>query len=241
MLRFKSLSFHIVILHLVSFCFCFSALSSEHTIYLKTNMIPQVSQQDNQLLYNGKIWRNLYYNIRGDEFLFSKDFLKVTVYMNGKKFNNIDIKYDIYNDEIISMLNPGTYVQLNKEMVTGFDILFNNIKYHFTKLTNDSLLTLNGYVNVLYEGKTALYLKYKKEISLLAVENKYDEFNQVQFLYFMKDGISYRISGKKELFRLLNDKKIQIRDFIKQNKVKAKKNNPESFISILEYYDSLHQ
>jgi hypothetical protein len=241
MIKSKFLFLHLVTIPLVSFYFCLPVLSSDLGMCKQAIQIPQMPQQDKQLLYNGRVWRSLYYNVRGDEFLFSKDYLKGTVYINGKTFNNIDIKYDIYNDEIIIMLNLGTHIQLNKEMVTGFDIIFNNIKYRFTKLTIDSLSAINYYVNVLYEGKTALYLKYKKEIKELAIENKYDEFYQKQMLYFMKDGMSYRISGKKDLLRLLKDDNLQIRAFIKQQKIKTKNNKPESFIPILDYYDSLHQ
>jgi hypothetical protein len=199
----------------------------------------QIPQQDIQSLYNGRVWRSLYYNIRGDEFLFSNDFLKGNVTINGKTFNNIDLKYDIYNDEIISMVNLGTYVQLNKEMVTGFDIIFNNVIFRFIKLPADSMQILSGYVNVLYEGKTNLYLKNRKLIKELAVENKYDEFYQKDHLFLMKDGQYYRISGKREFFNLLSDKKLQIKDFIKQEKIKVKKKKPESYISVLKFYDSL--
>ena len=39
---------------------------------------------DIQLLYNGRAWRNLYYKIRGDQFLFSTEFLPGSVTVEGK-------------------------------------------------------------------------------------------------------------------------------------------------------------
>ena len=206
---------------------------------INNNPILQQPQQDYQLLYNGRIWKNLYYNIRGDEYLFSKDFLHGSVTMNGKTFNNVDLKYDIYNDELILMVNAATYIQLNKEMVTAFTLDYSNTVYNFRKLPSNSQSALSGYVNILYEGKTSLYLKFRKEILKLAVDHKYDEFNQIQSLFLNRDGQYNKISGKGDFLNLLDDEKVNIREYIKSDKIKLNKKRPESFISILKYYDSL--
>jgi hypothetical protein len=44
---------------------------------------------ENQTLYNGKIWRNLYNLVQGDQFLFSKDFLPGSLTIKGKTFNDV--------------------------------------------------------------------------------------------------------------------------------------------------------
>jgi len=123
----------------------------------------QDTLKDVQTLYNGVIWTNLYYRIKEDQFLFSKDLLPGSVSMNGKTFKNLLVRYDIYNDEIMIPTNRGLILQLNKEMVDSFSLNFNGIKYNFVNLRNDST-RLNGYANLLYKGKTALFVKYRKEI-----------------------------------------------------------------------------
>lgn len=207
--------------------------------YSQHEISQQVPQEDNQLLYNGKIWKNLYYNIEGDEYLFSEDFLTATVTMNGKNFNNLNLRYDIYNDELILMVNAATSIQLNKEMVTAFTLEYNNTIYNFRKLSTTNQSAISGYINILYEGKTNLYLKYRKEILYLAVDHKYDEFNQLKNLYLNRDSQYYKISGKRDFLKLLDDQKNKIREYVKSEKIKIKKNRPESFISVLKYYDSL--
>src|SRR5665647_118758 len=136
------------------------------------------SQQDplkeNQILYNGKVWRNLYYNVKGDQFLFSSEYLNGSLSINGKTYKNLSINYDIYNDEIITPTNHSSILQMNKEMVDSFTLVFGVKTYSFINITEDSLAGIKGYVNVLYTGKSALYIKYKKEIQLLAVDDKYD-------------------------------------------------------------------
>jgi hypothetical protein len=138
------------------------------------------------------------------------------------------------------MISAATYIQLNKEMVTAFTLDYNNTIYNFRNLTTTSENAHSGYINILYEGKTNLYLKYRKEILPLAVDHKYDEFNQRQnLLYLNRDGQYYKITSKRDFLKLLDDQKDKIGEYMKSEKIKVKKNNPESYISVLKYYDSL--
>lgn len=203
----------------------------------------QISKQDslkeNQILYNGKLWHNLYHKIKGDQFLFSNYYLPGSLTINCKSYNNLGISYDIYNDEIITLTNHGSILQLNKEMVDSFSLVFNFKTYRFKNTMEDSLPGIKGYINVLYNGKSALYVKYKKEIQSLAVDNKYDLFYQTYRIYFVKGGTVNQINSKNELLKALYEDKAQIKDFIKKNKLKISKKEPESFIPVIRYYDNL--
>lgn len=203
------------------------------------------SQQDplkeNQILYNGKVWRNLYYNVKGDQFLFSSEFLNGSLTINGKTYKNLSINYDIYNDEIISPTNHSSILQLNKEMVDSFTLVFGVKTYSFINVTEDSLAGIKGYVNVLYNGKSALYIKYKKEIQALAVDDKYDLFYRTYKIYFLRNGIVYQINSKRDLFKIMVEDKTQIKDFIKKNKLTVTSKVPDSFVPVLRYYDTISQ
>lgn len=177
--------------------------------------------------------------IKDHQFLFSKEFLPATVTINGNTFNDINVRYDIYTDELITPISNVTVLRLNKEMIDSFTLNFQNKAYKFINITNDSLKGLKGFVNVLIAGKTSLYVKYRKEIAVLAVENKYDLFYPVQKLYFMKDGVLNLISGKREFLSLLDEYKVQIRSYIKKNRLRISKNDPESFIPVVQFYNSL--
>jgi hypothetical protein len=197
--------------------------------------------KENQVLYNGKVWRNLFIQVKGNQFLFSGDYLPGSVTMNGKTFNNVGLSYDIYNDEIITASNTGYNIQLNKEMVDSFSYSFQNRIYKFINTFNDTIPGVKGYVNVLYKGKSALYVKYKKEIELLAVDDKYDLFFQSHRLYFIHEGKSDLINGKNDLLKIMEKDKIAIKAYIKKNNLKVSKKDPDSFILIVRYYDSLSQ
>jgi hypothetical protein len=203
------------------------------------NGIQQDTTPDNQILYNGRIWRNLYTGVKEDQFLFSREFLPGTVTMRGKTFSDIRIRYDIFKDEILIPGNPGGIIQLNKEMVDSFSILFQNKSYQFVRIPDDSLTGLEGYINILYRGEHTLFVRYSKKIGKLADEGKYDKFYQVSKIYIFKDGILHQVNSKKSLIKFLRGNNTAIRNFIKMNKIKISIKYPASFIPVLSYLDNL--
>jgi hypothetical protein len=201
----------------------------------------QVTQDtiDKQLLFNGRIWRNLYYRVRGHQFLFSDSFLPATIVINGKTFPGISIKYDVCNDELLTKAGQNIIIQLNKQMVESFTFEYNNKSWRFLKLEKDSLNDLNSYVNLLYKGDVSLFVKYRKSILLLAVDNKYDEFELMLKIYVMKDGKAFPVSNQKDVIALYSSYKQQIRNFIRTNKLQISRKSPESFVPLIEYCDKL--
>jgi hypothetical protein len=192
-----------------------------------------------QILYNGILWSNKYRRIKGDQFLYNNLFLPGTVSINGQTFKNLRIRYDIYSDEISTPLNREEIMQLNKEKVDSFTIYLENKINRFIKIYEDTLKSFNGYVNVLYKGKSALYVKYKKEISSSFTEHSDGEFLQTYRIYFVKDNIVHIIIGKNDLLKVLNEDKVQIENFINKYKLKISKKIPESFVPVITYYDSI--
>lgn len=196
---------------------------------------------DNQVLYSGKLWRNIYSRIKGDPFLFSDEFLSGTVTIGSKTFNKVDIKYDIYNDELIALSDNGFIIQVNKEVIDAFSFRWQERDFIFRKMVSDSLKNPDGFVNVLADGEVSLFVRYRKDITYLAVDNKYDQFNQVHRIYVMKDGETVLVNSKKELLSLLNYRKQELRNFINSNKLKISRGNPDSFRVVVEYYNDLQQ
>jgi hypothetical protein len=203
---------------------------------------PVVAQDilERQILYNGRVWRNLYSKIEGNPFLFSEEFLPGSVTINGKTFENMMLRYDIYKDQILILTDKIIILQLNKEMVDGFTVKYAEVTYNFRKLEEDDQSPVSGYVNVVYDKAASLYVKYRKEIDTSGSDNLYGIFYQLRRIYVRKDGAIHQISSRIEFLKLLADKKVQVRNYMKENKIKISKMNPWSFATILTYYDTLN-
>jgi hypothetical protein len=220
---------------------CNSLYGSETNL---STLTLQDTLKDNQNLYTGRVWINNYRRIDGDQFLFSNYFLPGTVSINGKTFKNLLIRYDIYSDEIMIPVNREEIVQLNKEMIDSFSITFENKVHRFITIPEDTLNGLNGfkgYFNVLYKQKSALYIKHKCDISTDITEKSDGEFLQTHKMYFVRDKIAYPVTTKNDLYDVMKDKNLQIKKYTKDNKLKVSKKNPESFVPVIRFYDSLRQ
>ena len=237
---FKCANILIIIILTISFPLgkSIAGIHSEYCKFEHFKYLPPDTLPDNQGLYNGRVWQNLYYRIEGDQFLFSGNFLQGSVTMNGRKYNNILIKYDIYSDEILVPGITGKILQLNKELVDSFSISFADKKYQFVR--EDSLENVNGYINVIYKGKSKLYAKYLKKIDRPAVENRHDYFYQVNRIYFVKGSTPYEITSKSDLLKLMGEDKTKIKAFIKANNILVSRDMPESFAPIVAYYDKIN-
>lgn len=196
---------------------------------------------DIQVIYNGRAWRNLYYRVRGDQFLFIPIFIQGSVSIEGRKYDNLLLSYDIFNDELLINTQRGILIQLNKEMVDSFSLEFNYRNYKFKRLDTDSVNSITGYVNVLHDAGLSLFVKYRKEILPLAVDNKYDLFSQSNRIYLKKDGIIYRIGSKGEFLNLLKDHKQEVHRYIKNNKIQISRTNPDGMAQVIEFYEKLRQ
>ena len=193
---------------------------------------------EKQLIYNGKIWRNLYIRVKGEPFFLTGEFLNADVIFNGKQFRDLRIKFDIFNDEVILFVNPTIIIILNKEMINEFNFSYENRLYRIVNMGIDSTRVLNGFVSVLYNGATPLFAKYLKKIELQPYDRQNDVFYQLHRIYIKIDSVIVQISGKRELFKILQDRQSEIRDYVRANRVKITRKDPYTFIPLLQFFDS---
>ena len=231
-----------LLLKCIIFWFAFQIPAEASPLTYPVNQVPGPRDSiEKQILFNGKIWTNLYHATEGHQFFSSRDFLPGTVSMSGKVFDNTALRFklDLVNDELLLSADMSTVVQLNKEMVDFFTLETEGRTIRFVKLKASSDNPLNGYYQVLHSGSTKLYVSYRKELRLRSTVGERDTFIQSQTVYLVKEGIPYKITGRAGLMKRLADKRIQLRKHIRSEKIRISGNNPGSIVPLLEFYDSL--
>lgn len=198
----------------------------------------QDTAKQNQILYNGKIWRNLYTQVRENQFLFTSDFLTGSVSIRGTVFDNVPLKYDIFKDELLTPSDPGGMLQINKERVDSFSLFFENEKYRFVSIP-DSADATHGYFNLIYKGQIAFYRKFIKKIDKLSLDGQSDRFYQFFRLYLMKDNKLFPVTGKSDLQDLFKEQKTLIKAYLKKSGLEVSVKEPESFIPLIRYIESI--
>jgi len=194
-----------------------------------------------QELYTGAVWHNNYRRIKGDQFLFSEFFIPADIFINGKVFRNIRIKYDIYEDELITPVNQDNIIELNKEMIDSFKISFEGKDYMFINFFSKGNEDPQGYNRLLFNGKLTLLARYAK--TLVPDETNsdyYGYFIQNIRLILVKNDQSYLITSPRSFSDALGIDWKKVRDFLRSENLTISKKVPESYIPVVKYFDN-HQ
>lgn len=196
---------------------------------------------DRQILFNGRIWKKRYSNVLDHEFFLTGEWLRGDVNINARSFSNVMLKYDLFNDELLIMFNPGTVVILSNEKVESFILKNGQGLYKFLNYNPSGSPLLKGYGHLAYDGNTSLVIKYNKQIKTLAVDNKYDEFYQKHQVFILSEGRFSRIRSKRDLLDLLEDHREEIQKHIRDKGLNVSVSKPETLIPVLQFYDSIIQ
>jgi hypothetical protein len=227
------------------FLFLSVAINDFGSNTVQTNIFQQVEtikrdSLERQILFNGRVWKNQVGLMDGDPYFLSSDFLTGTVGFNSYNFEKVKIKYDILNDELLLKKDEGTIIQINKELLTSFNLFFNGTVFHFVKINNDTRGNLSGYCHLVYEGKIRIYVKYNMNIIPPAFTNGLPKFSQINKVYIAKGNIIQKVDSRKGLLDLFESKEDQLmlKKFIISNQIRISRDNPDSFRRVIEYYES---
>ena len=230
--------------HLIFFLFfltCSGTLPAYGQSAAAYNIINPSETSPNLPLLNGRIWHNKYSRAQGDPYFLSDGFLKGSVSFNGRKYDDLDLRYDIFNDELILRTENKPIIIMNKEMVDDFDLIFENRIHHIINTGNDTSSILKGYVNLLYDGPSALFVKYSKIIYPLGAEGRYDLFSQEHRVFMRTETGLVPVKRKRGLLNLFGSERKEIRDHLRRSRIRITWKEPSTLVPVLEYYDTIRK
>lgn len=181
-------------------------------------------------------------NISGSPYL-EDDFRVGTVYTTAKKkFENVLLRYNIYNDDLEFQTPEKKVLAMDKpETIELADFG----EYQMTYLSYTTGNKQNkAFFKILEEGNASLYAKpdvqFQKEVESDGIKpEKPAQFLSKPDLYFIKIGTNpaKRISNKKELAAMFSDHQNEIASFIKKNKIKVGK--VDQLQRLVKHYNTL--
>jgi hypothetical protein len=195
--------------------------------------------------YNGREYAyDLYYPFKIDEshpFFLSDQFITGSVFYNDVLYPNVPLLYDIVKDELVTRDPITIYlISLNKQRLNWFTLAQRNfIRIDRNKNDNSALIT--GFYEVLYNGETPLYKKNVKQIKETIEDNILSRRITDNNQYFIKiNSQYYEVKGKKSLMTAIANRKNEINQFMRKNKLRLKRIQDDVLIKIVEYYDGIN-
>jgi hypothetical protein len=176
----------------------------------------------------------------GNGYYNTTELQKAYIKYDDVDFYDIPVLYDLHKDLLILRRRDDQgYMSLLNSKLDKF--IVNN--HTFIKIVADSAekTIKTGFYDVLHDGNMELLAKRTKAIeqekSAITIRNLFVPYTK----YFLhKEKAYYDISGKRDMLKVLKDKKQELEQYIKANNLSFKNEELEpSMIKLTNYYNQL--
>jgi hypothetical protein len=227
----------------------FGQEAQNDSTYLKNMLTQTVSNFNKSIgqqsrLYNGPEYQLYDRTIKGTALfpLDAETWELGQVNYDGIFYKDVPMMYDIYKDVVVVLLyNKFSMYTLLDERVHDFNLS----GHHFVRVEADSLNSRSGistgFYDQLYGGKIEVLVKRTKTIqsSTNVTANLETYFIEKNDYYLRKGNAYYSVGGESSFLNVLKDKKKILQQYIKDNKIKFRKDPEGAMANIAAYYDTL--
>jgi hypothetical protein len=155
-------------------------------------------------------------------------------------YPNVYLMYDEISGLVI-VQDATRRIQLETDKVAEFTIWDN----HFVHLKKDSSTTAampDGFYQILYESKAHRLLKREEkrvEEDIRSASEGIIRSILTKKLYFIqKKDVYYAVANKDDVLKVFNDRKKEVTQFIKRNKLDFGKDPDAALLKLIAFYDS---
>jgi len=176
----------------------------------------------------------------GSPYFLASEARNGTLVYDHVSYDGVQLLYDELQDNLI-FVDESHRIMLLNDKVERFSILGNQ----FVNIEQQEPIKgdhPNGYFKILYEGNSMMLKKEEKKIREL---NSFSADEKVRVIdtrsvYYLRKGNDYfKIDGKKSFFEVWGNYQKEIREFIKYNKLKFKKEVDMDYARITAFCDQL--
>jgi len=211
--------------------------SGTAVIYKAGDVYNQFIEKESRL-YNGIEHLGYLYTIKGYAYWLEK-MKKGTIVYDELEYTNVPMLYDLVKDQVIIMhYNHIIMLGLVSEKVKEFTLA----DHHFIRLdsiAHPSLIT--GFYDEVYKGRLTVLVKRKKFIEERIKDELEREFLKDDRYFIVKDDTYYAVKSYKTLLTILDNKTTGIKQYLRKNRIKYKKDPETAIAKATAYYDSLNK
>lgn len=194
---------------------------------------------------NAPIFRGadyIYYTFRmeGDPYFITGNQTVGWVGYDGRVYDPLYLFYDVARNQVVILNNDTlSHIILQNELVDSFHLL----GHTFINLPEDYKQNLNntGFYDMLYRGHIQLLARRIKTMdAVIKGDLVTRRFFVKDRFYVFKDDLYYMVTNKREVFRLFDDKRSELKSEMRKQNLKFKRKNFEStLIKAVALYDQL--
>jgi len=191
-------------------------------------------------LYNGSEYIEYAFTIQeGHPFFESPVWAPGDIQFEGMTFHDVPMLYDIIKDlVIIQDFHKQNKINLAADKIQEFTLSGHTFVHVVHDASNE---VRTGFYDRLYNGKIELLAKREKKIlekmANLQISNVVIGEN---IYYVRKNGVYYLVKNKRTFLDVLKNKKKEVQQYLKKNKIRFKDNFEKAMTVAVTYYDQLN-
>lgn len=189
-------------------------------------------------LYNGGEYVEPRRTNETHPFFDSDDWVTGSVTYDNDRYENVPLMFDIYSEKLITESYYGhEEIALVNQKIQRFNIG----NHYFERIEQDSLKVLQpGLYEILYSGNTRALVKRRKDLQEELEAQKVEYYYEPKNSYYIeKHNVFHHVKSKGSIFKVLEDRKSELKQFLKKSKLRFKSNREESLSKLVSYYDSI--
>lgn len=192
----------------------------------------------NAPIYNGRAYLYYTFKMEGTPFFHDDDLSKGWISYDGKNYDPVSMLYDVSRNEVaILMPDSNSRAVLHNEFIDSFHLA----GHTFISLQEDHVQNIynTAFYDVLHDGQVQLLARRTKLMQEILRDNPVVTLIYPNdFFYIHKNGLYYLVSNKKDVFRVLADKRNDIRKMMRRQHIKLNRKTFESTLtSVVTFYD----
>ena len=189
-------------------------------------------------LYNGTEYRRPGNGIKGIPFFITDSLVTGAIFYDGSLYTHVPLRYDMVTDDVIT----NNYTQDKELKLVPEKISYFLLPEHaFVRITADSTMPsfiTTGLYEKLYEGKMTV-LARRSKLARPLPDNINKEYVQYDDYFVLLNNIFYKAGNSNDFLRTMEDKKEEIRKYIKEQHIRFNKNREASMVKLADYYSQL--
>lgn len=196
-------------------------------------------------LLNGRAYKVYFSPQVSTPFIPAKRYPTSTITAKGNTYKDVMLQYDTYKDQIVyfdpknlsdNVIIP---IAINRFIIDEFNLIYpgENMRFKYLIIPENVKNTLSeGFFEIVNNGPTGLVIKHR---SVMEIREGQEFYIYKPLRYLVKDGIYYRITGKRSLVKALSDKKAEVRKFIRSLNISVASADKDELARIVRFYDRL--
>lgn len=195
-------------------------------------------------IVNGEIW-SYQKKYVGHPFWNENIWYKGSVTYKSIKYKNVAVRYDIHDGELIifkEVNGENRSFKLNPNFIKEFSIYKpNSIDTIFFEKIDLPNLNISAVFAKVFEHKSSYYINYRKTINNVVSGAYTGEYLLAPQMYANVNGQFVEFDSKSDFIGLFAPRQNEIKKFMRKNRIKFKRKNPENLIPVFQYFDSIRE